>query len=307
MAGDRQRHAAIIRSCRGSGWTRRPSPGPAAMMQASGGPWKPPARSIPSGAMAVRALCAFHERHGDLAASRAAGTTRQLTRRWTLPARSCWRKRYGGLGEREEASNGSAAWPRSRRAISRAWDCLNAWSREMNCRKVAMEAARSLTQQRGGEARSWLVAARAYDRPEELDARLAALDKAIELNPQCIDAFDLRARSLAAAGRWEEAAAACRPAVFGEHPPVELRARGAWIAAERGDRPRAIAEMRAVVAESPAMFEAWSSLHQWCHEAKDGRAAWKRPRPWSASRRITRSATAAWARPARCATTARAR
>ncbi len=106
-------------------------------------------------------------------------------------------------------------------------------------------------------------------RPEELDERLAALDKAVELNPQCVDAYDLRALSLAAAGRREEAAAACRPAIFGDHQPAELRARGAWLAAERGDRATAIAEMRAVVAESPAVFDAWGSLHQWCHDAKD--------------------------------------
>jgi len=223
----------------------------------------------PQWGWAVRALCSFHQRHGDLKASRE--LLEQLVAfapldaaNQVMLAETLWR-----LGERD------AALERVRRVAGfepgyeRAWQCLNAWSGEMQRRDVALEAARALTQERGGEARSWLVAARAYSLPEELDSRLAALDKTLSLNPECVEAFDLRARSLAAARRWEEAYAACRPPVFAEHPPVDLLARGAWIAAEQGERRRAIEEMRRVVAEAPAMFDAWTSLHQWCIEAKD--------------------------------------
>ena len=168
----------------------------------------------------------------------------------------------------------------------------------MNCRQVALETARTLTEQRGGEARSWLVAARAYDLPEELDSRLAALDRALELNPECVEAFDIRARSLAAAGRWDEAFEACRPKIFAEHVPVELKARGARLAAEHGDRKRAIDEMKQVVAESPASSRPGQAFANGAPRAKTRRAACKRRMPWSASRRSTSTATAAWARPA---------
>ena len=227
----------------------------------------------PQWGQAVRSLCSFHDRHGDLQASRRlleqlVGFTPLDAANQVMLAETLWR-----LGEREAALERVRHVAGFEPGYSRVWVCLNAWTREMNCRDVALETARALTQERGGEARSWLVAARAYDLPEELDARLSALDKALELNPECVDAFDLRARSLATARRWEEAYAACRPAVFKDNLPVELRARGAWIAAEQGDRKRAVAEMRQVVAESPAMFDAWSSLHQWSNEAKDAKGS----------------------------------
>ena len=210
----------------------------------------------PQWGQAVRSLCSFHERHGDLQASRRlleqlVGFTPLDAAHQVMLAETLWR-----LDEREAALERVRHVAGFEPGYARVWVCLNAWTREMNCRDVALETARALTQERGGEPRSWLIAARAYDLPEELDARLAALDKALELNPECVDAFDLRARSLAAARRWEEAYAACRPAVFKDDLPVELRARGAWIAAEQGDRMRAVAEMRQVVAESPAIFDA---------------------------------------------------
>jgi len=52
-----------------------------------------------------------------------------------------------------------------------------------------------------------------------------------------------------------------------------LLARSAWIANQQGDRQRAIAGMKQVVADAPAMFDCWASLHQWCFEAKDARGS----------------------------------
>ncbi len=227
----------------------------------------------PQWGAAVRALCGSYVRQGDLKAAR--NRLEQLATfapldaaNQVMLAETLWQ-----LGEKE------AALERVRQVVGfapgyeRAWECVNRWTREMNCRDVALETALALTQQRGGEARSWLIAAQAYDQPDEHDRRLAALDKALELNPECVDAHDLRARSLAAAKRWEDAYAACHPTVFGENPPVELRARVAWIAAQQGDRKRAIAEMRQVLANSPAMFDGWSSLYQWCVDAQDAKGS----------------------------------
>jgi len=87
----------------------------------------------------------------------------------------------------------------------RAWDLLNDWTDGLGCPERALEAARDLTQHRAGEARSWLMLAKLLDAPEQLDERLEVLDKAVELSPRCEDAYDLRALSLACAGRWDEA------------------------------------------------------------------------------------------------------
>jgi tetratricopeptide (TPR) repeat protein len=151
----------------------------------------------------------------------------------------------------------------------RAWECLSGWSDVLGCPAKALESARELTARRGGEARSWLFLARLLDAPEQFDERLAALDKAIELNPRCTDAYDLRALALAQAGRWDEAEAACRPAAWNGHPPMELRARSAWLLAERGDVEEAIQRMREVVAEEPQFYGGWSRLADWCRFVED--------------------------------------
>jgi tetratricopeptide (TPR) repeat protein len=151
----------------------------------------------------------------------------------------------------------------------RAWECLSSWADTLGCPEKALETVRELTAKRGGEARSWLFLARFLDGPEQFDERLAAIDKAIELNPRLADAYDLRALTLARAERWDEAEAACRPAAWNSHPPMELRARSAWLAAERGDVNEAIARMQGVVADEPHYFGAWSRLADWCQFVQD--------------------------------------
>ena len=220
----------------------------------------------------MRTLCGFHQRHGDLPASRKlleqlVSFTPLDAANQVMLAETLWQ-----LGEREAALERACRVAGFEPGYQHVWTCLNEWTQAMKCRDVARDSPHTYrTARRRGAL--WLVLARAYNLPEELDSRLAALDKALELNPECVDAFDLRARSLAAARRWDEAFEACRPKVFGDHVPLELRARGAWIAAEQGDRKRAIREMRQVVAESPAIFDAWASLHQWSNEADDAQGS----------------------------------
>src|SRR6185503_9050146 len=108
-----------------------------------------------------------------------------------------------------------------------AWDALAHWSVELRHPERAEQIARELTIERAGEARSWLMFARTVRAPEQLDERLAALDKCVALNPRNLDAHDLRARLLSAVGRFDEALAACRPSMWEASPPARLRARAA--------------------------------------------------------------------------------
>ena len=71
--------------------------------------------------------------------------------------------------------------------------------------------ARDLTVRRAGEARSWLLLARLLSDSRSLDERLAALARAVDLEPRLVEAHDLRAELLAADGRWDEALGACAP------------------------------------------------------------------------------------------------
>jgi tetratricopeptide (TPR) repeat protein len=144
-----------------------------------------------------------------------------------------------------------------------AWERLGEWSAELGRPEVPEAQARELAGARPGEARSWLQLAQTLSRPEDTDERLAALDRALALNPQLQDASDLRAVLLASVGRWDEAEAACAPTAWDGTPPLILRGRLAWLKAQRGDVAAAIAGMRAALAEDPDYHWGWTQLADW--------------------------------------------
>ena len=150
-----------------------------------------------------------------------------------------------------------------------AWDRLNEWSRELGDAGASVRLAEELSQRRPGEARSWWLLARMLDQDEHLDRRLAALDKAVALNPRFLSAWQLRASTLAHVGRYPEALLACRPAAFGAEPPGEMLATEAWVIARQGDLPRAIRQMRSVLADHPGIEWAWRELADWCSQRQE--------------------------------------
>ena len=95
------------------------------------------------------------------------------------------------------------------------------------------------------------------------DTRIRAAETAIKAYPKFTPGHDNKAEQLAVAGRYEEALAACRPAELGDPPPRELRGRAAWIEARRGDRSKAIAQMKALVTEDPGFILGWRHLAAW--------------------------------------------
>ena len=95
------------------------------------------------------------------------------------------------------------------------------------------------------------------------DLRLRAAEAVVKAYPKFVPGHDSKAEQLAANDRFDEAIAACRPAELGEPVPVELRGRVAWIEAKRGDRAKAIAAMRAVVADFPSYVLGWRQLAAW--------------------------------------------
>jgi tetratricopeptide (TPR) repeat protein len=158
--------------------------------------------------------------------------------------------------------------------LDRAWDRLCDWSRRLEKPEVALDAAKALTGRRAGEARSWLRLAQAWmrlpRRPDadqeklRVDETLRAFDAAIALNPRNPDYHDQKAAALAQARRFDEARAACRPPAWGAKPPLMLRGRSAWVAAQEGKFDEAIAQMRAVLQEDPKYYWAWTQVADWC-------------------------------------------
>jgi hypothetical protein len=96
-----------------------------------------------------------------------------------------------------------------------AWRTLDDWSRELGRPEATAELAREITRQWRGDPRAWLALARVLDGPEALEERLAALERAIALNPHDVEPHDLKAELLDESGQFDEAEAACRPSGVG--------------------------------------------------------------------------------------------
>ncbi len=217
----------------------------------------------PSYAYASCQLASIYERQNALAKARA--VLEQAIAANPLDARNhgCLGQVLWKLGERE------AALSRVQHALGLqpgydwAWNVLQTWEGEAGRPGLAVEMARDLTRCRAGEARSWLLLANCLAPETAGDELFAALDRAVELNPHCEDAYDRRARALTQLNRFEEALAQCTAAPL--HPlPAKLRFRAAWIEAQRGNLPKAIAQARAALEEHPDYYAGWQMLSDWC-------------------------------------------
>lgn len=144
------------------------------------------------------------------------------------------------------------------------WNTLRLWGAQENQPRLAEEMARDLTLRRAGETRSWLLLAKALtDRPEAAGERLEAFDKAVSLDPHCVDAWDQKAELLAVMGRYEDALKCCAPPGLPD-VPAELQVRSVWIEGQRGKVEDAIPRLKAVMREHPEFHSGWGLLADWC-------------------------------------------
>jgi tetratricopeptide (TPR) repeat protein len=143
------------------------------------------------------------------------------------------------------------------------WRALRTWSQEVHHPSLALQCARELTTKRPGDPRSWLILARTLKGEEALPEQLAALDRAIQLNPRLIEAHSWRAFLLADAGRFDEALRACRPAALAPTFPAELLSAEAHITAQCGDLPKALQKLRAVLKTAPNYAPGWERIARW--------------------------------------------
>lgn len=148
------------------------------------------------------------------------------------------------------------------------WARLEGWATALGVPERPLALARELCAARPRDAQAWLRVARMTPRGREDDC-LAALDRALEIDPHLAEAYDERAERLASAGDHEEALAACEPPAFSEGPPLILRGRRAWVLAQRGDRREAIAAMRSVLEGTPTYYWGWLRLSDWCRAEGD--------------------------------------
>lgn len=147
-----------------------------------------------------------------------------------------------------------------------AWGAVQYWSDRLFRPEDAVDLARELTRDRAGDPRVWVRLARTLNDFSTADEILAALDRAIALDPRYVDAYDLKAERLAQLERYEEALAAARPAALLADLPLVLQGRAAWIEARRGNYDLAIPPMQALVAVDPEYIWGWQQLAEWYNE-----------------------------------------
>jgi tetratricopeptide (TPR) repeat protein len=188
----------------------------------------------------------------------------------------------GVLWQEDRAAHGAQVLEILQEAVKRApgygwaWESLDRYAGLLGQPHIPGELARELTASRPGETSCWLRLAQALPGTAgaALAERLAAIDRALALNPRLNEGHDLRAALLAQAGRYDEALAACTPPAGtypGDRLPALLLGRAAWLVAQRGDLDGARAKMRAVLADEPAYQAGWQMLANWAEAVNDKR------------------------------------
>ncbi|MBL8190131.1 MAG: tetratricopeptide repeat protein [Acidobacteria bacterium] len=165
------------------------------------------------------------------------------------------------MGERESALERIKQSVTLEPGYDWGWRALREWSQLAGKPELALECARNLTEKRPGQARSYLILAQTEG--QSFDDRLQALNRAIELDPRLVEGHSLRARLLTQLQCYDEARAACRPEVYGDNLPPELRCAEAIVDADRGDLPAAVEQLKKLVADEPNYYPAWSLLADW--------------------------------------------
>ncbi len=151
-----------------------------------------------------------------------------------------------------------------------AWHHVQMWADRFENHEEPAELVRELARDRAGDARVWLRLARMLHHPRHNEEVLAALDKALTLEPKNVEAHDLKAERLAEMGRFDAALEAALPLQFEDDRPLILQGREAWVQARRGNYAAAIPRMQALVAVDPTYVWGWHQLAEWYNDT--GRA-----------------------------------
>jgi len=147
-----------------------------------------------------------------------------------------------------------------------AWHAVQLWAERLDAPDEPADLTRDLARERPGDPRVWLRLARILQHPRHHDEVLAALERAIALDPRSVEAHDLRAERLAEMGRYDEALAAAQPSQLAADLPFVLQGRLAWVEARRGNYAAAIPPMHALVSVDPKYVWGWHQLADWYNE-----------------------------------------
>jgi len=169
------------------------------------------------------------------------------------------------LWQRERRDEALAAIQRAIRLLPGydwAWEQFTSWSAMMGAGDQVLAFARQMTEERPGLASVWLHLAALLDRPEQFPECLAAIDRAIALQPHAIEPHDRKASALAVAGRFEEARQAATGHDWGGELPMRLQGRAIWVLACQGKLEEAKEGFAKLLEEHPHYEWGWHQLYR---------------------------------------------
>src|SRR5579883_724303 len=175
-------------------------------------------------------------------------------------------ERLWDMGRSREALDHAKTAVRLEPGYDWAWHAVQMWSDRLDSPDEPAELTRELTRDRSGDPRVWLRLARMLHHPRHNEEVLAALDKALALEPKNVEAHDLKAERLAEMGRFDAALEAALPPQFEDDRPIILQGREAWVQARRGNYAAAIPRMQALVAVDPTYIWGWHQLAEWYND-----------------------------------------
>jgi tetratricopeptide (TPR) repeat protein len=173
--------------------------------------------------------------------------------------------------EREQAWEITAQVVESEPGWNSAWQRLREWSPLLHRGDDLVAVARRVTQDRPGEARSWMILAHVLPLAE-IEEELTAYDQAISCNPRLTEAYDLKAAALARIGRFDAARTVLEQGPWKGDLPMTVQGRLAWLRAERGEKKEAIAAMSLILEKNKDYYWGWERVSEWAAEAEDNDA-----------------------------------
>ncbi|MBN2443585.1 MAG: tetratricopeptide repeat protein, partial [Spirochaetales bacterium] len=171
------------------------------------------------------------------------------------------------LGDRKEALY------KLRRAIlinpagAGAWELLWQWAHELKEPWFCIDVAEKLLEQRKDDPHILLLLAESFFYAGEDKKGLEAIDRALVLDPRCIEAYDLKARYFAVCERYDEALHYCSIPEE-ENVPASLSIRRAWIEGRRGSLHEAVRILQQVLSGSPESEYGWYLFLEYLHLLK---------------------------------------
>lgn len=242
----------------------------------------------PGWSLAAQELAETLEKSGDLEG--AEQTLAQVLRRSPseIYARGSLAELYYRTDRKERALGEIKRACRTSPSYDWGWEKARQWFGELDRAAELVELGRELVAVRPGDCVACYRLAECLGDQrsaagEDADAlrseALAALDRAVSLDPTYVDAHAERVYHLYEADRLDEALAAARPAAWpAEDRPIWLRTWEARVIAKQGDMAAAIDLLRGVVDDAPHYTWAWGiylklledvELHAECRAAAE--------------------------------------